>query len=56
MAMPDYQACMLPILRTLEDGSDHHVREITQRIADHFSLTEAEQQQRLPSGGVAGPS
>jgi len=50
MGLPDYQSCMLPILKILGDGQDHHVRELTERVADEFGLTDSQRQERLPSG------
>lgn len=49
MAIPDYQTLMLPVL-VLASESEQRVGNITGRIADQFGLTEAEQEQLLPSG------
>jgi restriction system protein len=48
--IPDYQDCMLPLLEAVADGTDFHLRAVTQRVADHFSLTDAERVEQLPSG------
>jgi restriction system protein len=50
MPLPDYEQCMLPLLRLVEDGNVYVMRDLTQRLADHFELTEDERQQMLPSG------
>lgn len=49
MAIPDYQALMLPVLVLASEG-EQRVGAITDQIADQFSLTEAEREQLLPSG------
>ncbi len=53
MAIPDYQACMLPILRFLGDRQEHSLREAEESLAQHFGLTPAEQAALLPSGQQA---
>jgi len=50
MAVPDYQTCMLPLLRFLEDGQEHSLRESEEALAQVFNLTAAERAERLPSG------
>lgn len=50
MAIPDYETCMLPLLRLLSDGQIHAMRELTVQIANHFALTDEERQRMLPSG------
>jgi restriction system protein len=50
MAIPDYQACMLPLLEALGDGKDHHIQKLTGMVADRFGLTDAERDMVLPSG------
>jgi restriction system protein len=50
MAIPDYQACMLPLLQLAADGRDHALKELLPPLADMFSLTEAERGELLPSG------
>ena len=42
MAIPDFQAVMLPILETVADGQEHAIRDVTRQIADRFGLTEDE--------------
>lgn len=50
MAIPDYQTLMLPVLQLLGDGQEHLLRDIVQRLADQFGLSEDERRQLLPSG------
>jgi len=50
MAIPDYQACMLPLLRLAGDGANHTLKEVLPTLADQFGLTEAERNELLPSG------
>jgi restriction system protein len=50
MAIPDYQTCMLPFLRFLEDGQEHSLREAEEALATHFALTPSERAELLPSG------
>ena len=50
MAIPDYQSCMLPLLRLLRDGAEHTLREAEEGLAGHFALTPAERIELLPSG------
>jgi restriction system protein len=50
MAIPDYQACMLPLLRNAEDGTEHLFSSTIIEISDHFNLTQQERVALLPSG------
>ncbi|GIX11526.1 winged helix-turn-helix domain-containing protein [Elioraea sp.] len=49
MAIPDYQALMLPFLRALE-GGPMHFRALSELMADEFRLSAEERTQLLPSG------
>ncbi|WP_017977980.1 restriction endonuclease [Sphingomonas melonis] len=49
MAIPDYQALMLPVLRLATTGVTR-VPDAAAAIADQLSLTEAEREEMLPSG------
>jgi restriction system protein len=51
MAIPNYQAVMLPLLRYTGDGNEHSLREVIDAMADEFRLTEEQRRQLLPSGG-----
>jgi restriction system protein len=48
--IPDYQSCMLPLLRAVADGQEHSIRDLTRQLADDFGLTDSERQEPLPSG------
>jgi len=50
MAIPDYQAVMLPLLGLLSDRKEHFLRDVVQHMADKFNLTEEERRKLLPSG------
>lgn len=50
MPVPKYHEFMLPILEILSDGQEHSLRELIERIADHFNLTESERKELLPTG------
>lgn len=49
MPIPDFQTLMLPVLR-LAAKEDVRVRDLVDRIAAEFSLSEDERAERLPSG------
>jgi restriction system protein len=50
MPIPDYQACMLPLLRFAGDGKEHLLKEAVAALAAEFGLTDAEKNEYLPSG------
>jgi len=50
MPIPDYQTCMLPLLRIAEDGKEHRVVDAVNIIADQYNLSPEERQELLPSG------
>ena len=41
---------MLPLLRLAEDGNEHRIRDVIEKIATEFSLSNEEKDQLLPSG------
>lgn len=49
MAIPDYQALMLPVLRRAATG-ETRVADVATAIADEMGLSEAEREELLPSG------
>jgi restriction system protein len=49
MPVPDYESFMLPLLRAVADGGEHHVRDVRDRLAAEFKLTPAERSEMLPS-------
>src|SRR5271157_4932072 len=53
MAIPDYQTCMLHLLRLASDGTEHTLKDAVAALADTFKLTEAERAELLPSGQQA---
>lgn len=50
MPIPDYQSCMLPLLRYAGDGEEHQLKEAVQKLAQDFKLTDEELNEFLPSG------
>jgi restriction system protein len=50
MAIPDYQAVMLPLLSFAGDGKEHRIREAIGVLGEQFHLTEQERKDLLPSG------
>jgi restriction system protein len=50
VAVPDFQAVMLPFLESLQDGKERTMRELTELLAIHFKLTEEDRLELLPSG------
>src|SRR5450432_2385919 len=50
MAVPDFQSVMLPFLKTLQDGQERTMRELTELLAAYFKLTEADRLEHLSSG------
>ncbi len=50
MPVPSYDTFMLPLLRALDDGQEHDVRELRDRIAAEFKLTEADRAERVSTG------
>jgi restriction system protein len=50
MAIPDYQGCMLRLLKLAGDRAEHALKDALSTLADHFQLTDAERGQLLPSG------
>lgn len=49
MSIPDYQTCMRPLLSLLDNGETVKLATIIDKVADHFSLTEQQRQELLPS-------
>ncbi len=50
MAVPDFQTMMLPVLAALADSKPRSVREVSAIVAKSMSVSEADLQERLPSG------
>jgi restriction system protein len=50
MAIPGYQDLMLPLLKLVSDGKEYSLREIIEKLAEEFNLSEEERNEFLPSG------
>lgn len=50
MAIPNYQALMLPVLKLASDGCEHRFRDAVEQLASECGLTDAERTELLPSG------
>ncbi|RZU99719.1 restriction endonuclease [Spiribacter vilamensis] len=50
MAIPRYEACLLPLLQLAADGEPHRTRDAYEAMAQQFELSEADQHEMLPSG------
>jgi restriction system protein len=50
MAIPEFQAFMLAVLRLAEDGHEHSLAEAREYRAQRFNLTADERSELLPSG------
>lgn len=50
MPIPDYQSCMLPLLRYASDRQEHQLKDAAQKLAQDFNLTSEEISEFLPSG------
>jgi len=48
--IPDFQSIMLPYLDSIADGRNYSVEDTNATLAGHFSLTEEDLNQVLPSG------
>jgi len=48
--MPTYEDLLLPILKLTADGSEHHLRDLTENLAAQFHLTADELAEVLSSG------
>src|ERR1700723_3507015 len=53
MAIPDYQTCMLHLVRLASNGAEHTLKDAVPALADTFQLTDAERTELLPSGQQA---
>jgi len=50
MTIPDFQTIMLPLLKLTGDGKEHSTTDIVEQLAQHFSLTDEELNEIIPSG------
>src|SRR6266403_1686884 len=53
MGIPDYQTCMLHLLKLASDGAEHTLKDAVPALADIFHLTDTERTELLPSGQQA---
>lgn len=51
--IPDYQTLMLPLLKLISDGKEHKNRDIIEKLASEFKLSEEEKRIFLTSGKQA---
>lgn len=47
--IPDYQTCMLPLLKYAEDKNEHKFSDAVEYLSDEFALTKEERKELLPS-------
>ena len=52
MAIPDFQALMLPLLRIAGDGQVHSISGAVTQLGNEFRLSDAEKTEPLKSGGT----
>lgn len=50
MSIPDYQTCMLPLIKLAAKKNDLSMREAVDILSDQFNLSEEQKKQLLPSG------
>jgi len=50
MAIPGFQSIMLPLLKQLSDKQEHSLRDLTEKLAMHFNLSDKELREMIPSG------
>jgi restriction system protein len=50
MPIPDYQSCMLPLLKYTSDAAEHQLKDAAKKLAQNFNLSDEETNQFLPSG------
>lgn len=50
MTVPDYQSCMLPLLKFTADGEEHNRSEAADALSRHFGITDSDRREMLPSG------
>jgi restriction system protein len=50
MAIPDFQALMVPVLKQFADGTEKHSSDVRAQLAIEFALTPDEIAQRFSKG------
>ena len=51
--IPDYQSLMLPLLRLVADKQEHKYRDLIEKLAIEFHVTDEERKELLASGNQA---
>lgn len=51
--IPDYQTLMLPLLKLVSDGQEHRYRDLIEKLAVEFKVTDDERKEFLASGNQA---
>lgn len=51
--IPDYQTLMLPLLKLVSDRQDHRYRDLIEKLALQFGITDEERKELLASGNQA---
>lgn len=51
--IPDYQSLMLPLLKQVSDRQEHKYRDLIEKLASEFQLTDEERKELLASGTQA---
>lgn len=51
--IPDYQSLMLPLLKLVSDGKEHRYRDLIEKLATDFEVTDEERKELLASGNQA---
>lgn len=50
MPIPTYEEFMLPLLRFVGDGKEHHIRDVANAIAEELEISQIERDKMIPSG------
>lgn len=50
MPIPNYQQIMLPFLKAISDGQTYRHRDVIEKLANDFQITDEEKKELLPSG------
>lgn len=50
MSVPDFQTWLLPLLTRVGDGAIHRMADLYEELASELELTDADKEERLPSG------
>ena len=51
--IPDYQSLMLPLMKLVSDGQEHKYRDLIEKLAIEFQITDEERKELLASGNQA---